>query len=170
MADYTKTAIAEIRDFMWDSLQTDGILNKNDYIADGFPIPLVPIIPSQQVPEFNNLMSGKPYIVYDFEINDYNADYWICEETLMLSINSHNYNKIVEIITYLVDLFRRMDDAAKDMNSFKAESSPFKYHYFYINNAQSPSAAEEEGGLYTGFLDISFKYSREIMSNGRFLR
>lgn len=169
MADYTKTAVAEVRDFMWDSLKEDGILNKNDYIADGFTIPLNPIIPAQQVPEFNNLLSGKPYIVYDFEVREYDSDYWICEENLMLSIISPNYNKIVEISTYLIDLFRRMDDSAKDLNSFKETSSPFKYHFFYINSVESPVATEEEGGTFVGFVEVSFKYSRQIGPNGRFL-
>ncbi len=169
MADYTKTAVGEVRDFLWTNLKEDNILNKNDYIADGFIVPLIPIIPTQQVPEFNNLMSGKPYIVYDFEISQYTEDYWICEENIIFSIVSPDYGKIVQIMNYLVDLFRRMDDTAKNVNAGLADDSKFQFYYFYINNAVSPEAAEEEGGNQIGYIDVTYKYSRQIGSNGRFL-
>jgi hypothetical protein len=168
MADYTKTAVGEIRDFLWTQLKNNTLLNKNDYIADGFIQPLIPIIPAQQVPEFNNLISGKTYIVYDFQIGAYDSDYWICEENLILYIISPDYGKGVQIINFLIDLFRRMDDSAKDVNS-SLISDLFKFHYFYINSAESPSPMEEEGGNQIATVDISYKYSREIGENGRFL-
>lgn len=168
MTDYTKTAVGEIRDFLWTNIKSNQIFNENHYIADGFTYPLVPIIPAQEVPEFNNLISGKPYIVYDFEVSSYDSDYWICEETLILYIISPSYLKGVETINFLVDLFRRMDDTAKDVNS-SLVSDAFKFYYFYINRAESPSPMKEEGGNHISTVEISYKYSREIGSNGRFL-
>jgi hypothetical protein len=168
MADYTKTAVGEVRAFLWENLKADNILNENEYIADGFIHPLVPIIPAQQVPEFNNLISGKPYIVYDFEVGAYDSDYWICEENLILYIISTDYGKSVQILNYLIDLFRRMDDTARDVNS-SLNSDTFKFHYFYVNRMESPLPMEEEGGNQISTADISYKYSRRIGSNGRFL-
>lgn len=168
MADYTKTAVGEVRDFLWTNLKSANIFNEHEYIADGFTYPLIPIIPAQQVPEFNNLISGKPYIVYDFEIGAYDSDYWICEENLILYIISPDYGKGVQTINFLVDLFRRMDDSAKDVNAATV-SDTFKFHYFYINKAESPSPMEEEGGNQISMVDISYKYSRRIGSNGRYL-
>ena len=167
--DYTKNAIAEIRDYLWKEIQSTKVLNKNDYIADGFSKPLVPIIPSQQIPEFNNLISGKPYIIYDFNINSYDSDFWMCEETLQLSIVSNSYGKVVELMNFLVDVFRRMDLTAKDVNANSGISSKFKFHYFYVQDAQSPDPVEEEGGNYVGYVDVTYKYSRFIDNNGRFL-
>ena len=169
MTDYNKTAIGEIRDFLWKNLKQDGILKESDYIADGFTRSLVPIIPTQQVPEFNNLMSGKTYIVYDFNIYSYGEDYWICEENASFMIVSSDYGKIVQIINYMVDLFRRMDDAAKDLNIEYMGNTPFKYHLFYIDGVEGPQPTEEEGGNMIGTVDVTFKYSREIGPNGRFL-
>jgi len=53
-ADYTKVAVYDIRMAIWDELKNAGILDPNDYYPDGFTDPLIPIVPSQQVPEFNN--------------------------------------------------------------------------------------------------------------------
>ena len=169
MADYTKTAVGEIRNFLWSEAQDSGVLDRNDYIADNFIIPLNPIIPAQEVPEFNNLMSGKTYVVYDFEVNAYDPDFWICEENLILSVVCPSYNKSVEIINFLTDLFRRMDLTAKDLNGQLSETSPFKFHYFYINQVQSPAPVDEEGGNHISLVDISYKYSRLIGSDGRFI-
>ena len=169
MADYKKTSISEIRDYLWNEIKDAGILNRDDYLADGFIIPLNPIIPAQEIPEFNNLIPGKTYIVYDYEINSYEPDFWMCDENLILSIVCPDYNKSVEILNFLLDLFRRMDLTAKDMNLQLSSSSPFKFHYFYINNMQSPAPFEQEGGNQVSLIDISYKYSRLIGSDGRFL-
>lgn len=168
MTDYAKTAVGEVRSFLWDNLKSDNILNENDYIADGFIHTLVPIIPAQQVPEFNNLISGKPYIIYDFEVGSYDSDYWICHENLILYIIAADYGKGVQILNYLVDLFRRMDNTAQDVNA-SSVSDTFKFHYFYVNKAESPLPMEEEGGNQISTIDISYKYSRRIGSNGRFI-
>lgn len=167
--DYTKTATSEIRNYLWNEIKLAKILNPNDYIADGFKVPLNPIIPSQQIPEFNNLISGKPYIIYDFEINSYDSDFWMCEETLNFSIVSKDYGKVAEVINFFVDIFRRMDLTAKDVNENSGISSKFKFHYFYIQNAQSPDPVEEEGGNYVGYVDVTYKYSRQIGDKGRYL-
>lgn len=169
MADYTKTAVAEIRDYLWQELQDNNILNKNEYIADGFIYPLNPIIPAQQVPEFNNLMSGKPYIFYDFQVDSYSDDFWMCSENLILYVVCKDYGKSLEIINFLIDLFRRMDLTAKDLNLAKSNTSKFKYHYFYTNSVESPQPMEEEGGNQISVIDISYTYSREIGPDGRFL-
>ena len=169
MTDYSLTAVSEIRNFLWENLQADKILNKNNYIADGFRKPLIPIIPTQQVPEFNNLLSGKTYIFYDYMINSYNEDYWKCNESIMLNIVSNDHAEINKIINYLVDLFRRMDDTAKDINSSASVSDLFKYYYFYINSVSSPEPFEEEGGNQIATVDISYQYSRQIGNNGRFV-
>ena len=62
--DYSRVAVYDVRNAMWLELQNANLFNSRDYTAEGFNDPLVPIIPSQQVPEFNNLLPGKTYITY----------------------------------------------------------------------------------------------------------
>ena len=88
--DYSKVAVFDVRNAMWASLQSAGILNSNDYVAEGFTTPLIPIIPSQQVPEFNNLLPGKPYITYDIIQRNYGVQWWVSEESMIMQIISSN--------------------------------------------------------------------------------
>ena len=106
MTDYTQIAAYDIRDFMWAQLQAAGIFNANDYLADGFNIPMVPIIPAQQVPEFNNQLPGKPYITYNVVQKHYGNQWWISEESFIMEIVSRNAKQIQTLTNFLIDLFR----------------------------------------------------------------
>ena len=67
-ADYTVSAVNDLRNYIWYNMQESGLYNPQVYTPDGFNQPLVPIIPAQEYPEFNNLLPGKPYIAYDYEV------------------------------------------------------------------------------------------------------
>lgn len=167
MTNYADSAISKIRDFLWSNLVNDEILNPNDYIADGFLKPIVPIIPTQQVPELNNLIGNQTYIVYDFDISSYSDQWWICEETALFSIISNDFSKIIEIINYMVDLFRRLDDVGKEINAALPNGTKFKFYYVSLDSATSPSPYMEEGGRQIGQVGIRYEYSR-LLTNGRF--
>ena len=167
--NYKDTAISKIRNFLWQEIMDNNLLDQHDYLADGIKELLVPIIPAQQVPEFNNLISGKPYIVYDFDIVGYGEEFWICEENILFSIFSTSYQKVVELTNFMIDLFRRMDETAKDVNGNMLSSDIFKFFYFTINAASSPTPIKEEGGNFMGQVDITYKYSRHLDSNKRYL-
>lgn len=167
MTNYADSAISKVRDFLWSNLVNDEILNPNDYIADGFLKPIVPIIPTQQVPELNNLIGNQTYIVYDFDISSYSDQWWICEETALFSIISNDFSKIIEIINYMVDLFRRLDDVGKEINAFLPSGTKFKFYYVSLDSATSPSPYMEEGGRQIGQVGIRYEYSR-LLTNGRF--
>lgn len=168
--NYSKSASFEIRSFLWEKLKEYNLLDENDYIADGFTNPLIPIIPSQQVPEFNNLIGDKPYIVYDIAVENYEPDaWWVCQESMLFSIVSTDYLKIFSITNAMIDLFRRMDDSAKDLNIFLGVDDTFKFYNLTVNMASAPSPFEEEGGRQIGQIEIMYRYSRNLDSGGRFL-
>ena len=167
--DYKDTAVSKVRNFLWDQLVANELLDPQDYLADGFTGLLVPVIPAQQVPEFNNLISGKTYIVYDFDIAGYGEEFWMCEENVLFSIFSTSYQQVVELTNFMVDLFRRMDESAKDVNFALLSTDVFKFFYITINSASSPTPMTEEGGNYMGQVDITYKYSRHLDGNKRFV-
>lgn len=168
MTNYADSAVTKVRDFLWDNLVNDNILDVNDYIADGFKKPIIPIIPAQQAPETNNLIGNETYIVYDFDVSSYGDQWWVCGETVLFSIISNEYGKIIEITNYMIDLFRRLDNVAKEINASLAPDSKFKFYYVSIQSATSPSPYTEEGGRQIGQVEIKYEYSR-LISNGRFL-
>ena len=169
MADYTSLAIHDIRSYMWESLKNDGILSESEYYADGYTSPLVPIIPSQQIPEFNNLLPGKLYITYETEMLPVLEQWWITEEVLYLSIISPDYDKINTVINYFTDIFRRYDESARDLRSSNIISDNFIFHYTAINKIKSPAPMKQEGGLRAGSMSILYSYSRKNNSENRFL-
>ena len=161
--DYSRVASFDVRNAMWAALQSAGILNANDYIADGFNTPLIPIIPSQQVPEFNNLLPGKPYITYDIVQKNYGVQWWISDESMVMQVISRSNAQILTIINFLTDLFRRYELSAADINDVAhAANSPFKFFYFKLESANPTQPFIDEGGFMSGDMSIGYTYTRQV--------
>ncbi len=169
MADYNKNARSVINNFLWKEITDAGILNHSDYRPDGSTTTLVPIIPSQQTPEFNNLIEDKTYIIYDYEVEGYSDDWWVCHETMLYTIVSTEYSKIVQIMEFMIDLFRRVDLSGLEIQEFNTESNLIKFYSSSIESASSPIPVESEGGRTSGMIQISYQYSRIVGDNGRFV-
>lgn len=168
MTDYSKIASADMRQFIWDQILLSEILDENDYYADGFSESLIPIIPTQQVPEFNNLLPGKTYLIYDFEVRQVPAQWWMTEETMTISIMSQNYDVVNELSNLLHDLFRRYDESAVDINGYFEGESDFIYHHLSIDSIMSPEPFSTEGDYVIGSVAFTYSYSRITGADGRF--
>lgn len=168
MTDYKENARGIINSFLWDQLKSANILSASDYRPDGFTKSLVPIIPSQELPEFNNLLPDSTYVVYDFEVEGYDDEWWICEESILYSIISPSYSKILEVTEFMIDLFRRIDDSGYDIQMFNPKTNVVKFYSVSLSSANSPTPFETEGGRMIGSVQISYKYSRILNGQGRF--
>lgn len=160
--DYTYFASKDVRDAIWQELQDSGLLDPQDYYADGFDYPLVPIVPSQQVPEFNNLLPGKTYITYDVVQKNYGVQWWISDENMVMQVVSRENQKIMAIINLLTDLFRRYEKSAVDINSYKSPLSPFTFLFFRLQSANPVQPFQDEGGFMSGDFVINYTYTREV--------
>jgi hypothetical protein len=169
MTIYKENARSIINSFLWEEIKESGVLDENDYRPDNFTKTLIPIIPAQEIPEFNNLLPDQTYIIYDYEINDYMDKWWICEEYMTYSIVGTKFGKVMEIIELMVDLFRRKDLSGKDLQSFNTNQDKIKFYSACLDSVTSPTPAETEGGRIIGVVQITYKYSREVNSNGRFI-
>lgn len=167
MSDYTSLAVNDLRQYIWANLQSSGLYKASDYMADGFQDPLIPIVPAQELPEFNNLLPGKPYITYDWEVKPVLQDWWMQEEVLLLTITSMDLDEINRIIMLMQDLFRRFDDSAKEINEFNP-SGTFKFNYTSIEAVISPQPFKTEGGHMQGEVHVMYNYTRKTDSTGRF--
>ena len=169
MTDYSKVAVYDLRNKIWEELTNEGILDINDYYADGFAEPIIPIIPAQQIPEMNNLLPGKTYIVYSVVHKKYGIQWWISTESMTLEIVSRNSAEIQKITNFLIDLFRRYDLSARDLNIQLEVESPFTFFWFNIESANPIQYFTDEGGYMSGDLSIGYSYTREIDNpEGRF--
>lgn len=168
MADYTKNARTVINGFLWNELNDSGIMLAEDYRPDGFTKGVIPIVPIQEIPEFNNLMPDKPYITYDYEVEGYGDQWWICEERMLYTIISTSVSKISEITEFMIDLFRRLDDSGKDVQLYNPLDDKVRFYSVGLNNATAPAPFEQEGGRMSGSVEIQYKYARILDGNGRF--
>ena len=161
MTDYSKLAVYGINNYLWKKLKDENLLDEQDYYVDEFADFLVPIIPAQQIPEFNNLLPGKTYLIYDYEILRTGENYWITEEILTYTIVSPNYDKINQIITFIQAILSKYDDAAHDINAYNSNTTPFEYHFLYNENTISPQNFVTEGGFMVGETQIRYTYVRK---------
>jgi hypothetical protein len=160
--DYTKVASRDVINAMWLELQNAGLFKASDYFADGFTDALIPIFPAQQIPEMNNLLPGKPYFTYDIQQKQTGVSWWMSEEVIMLEIISRNGAQIQAITNFLVDLFRRYDQSAGDINVQLTPNSPFKFMYFRLDSADPVQSFTDEGGFMSGDISISYAYVRDL--------
>jgi hypothetical protein len=160
-ADYTRVASYDVRKAILQELVNAKLINLNSYIADGFTKPLEPIIPAQQVPEFNNLMPAKTYIIYDVIQKSRGVQWWISEESMTLEITSTSSEEVQTIINFLIDLVRRYDLSAKDINLEVNPTSPFTFLWFHLESADPIQPFQTEGGFMTGMLTFHYAYTRQ---------
>lgn len=168
MTNYQNIASADIRKYVWHSIQEAGLLDMNNYYIDELGDALVPIIPTQQIPEFNNLLPGKTYMIYDFEVKNVPVQWWMTEEAFTLTVISQDYDLINSITNLVHDLFRRYDESARDLNVYLANDTDFLYRHITIDSIMSPEPFSSEGDYQMASVMFTYVYSRKTDENGRF--
>ena len=167
-ADYKIDAMFELRKFLWTQLKLTGLFDPDDYYSDNLGSEIVPIIPVQQLPEMDQFLNGKKHIVYDKIGLSYEENWLICCEKVLFTIYSTDITEIYEIRNLMTDLFRRMDDSARDLNKFKTESK-LKFHSIHVVEISPISPSEELQGFLSADIILEVKYARITRPDGRFL-
>ena len=168
-ANFKLDAMLEIRKFLWAELLEAKIFDEDDYYSDNIGSAIVPIIPVQQSPEMNQFLSGKKHIIYDKIGLSYEDNWLICCEQILFTVYSTDVSEINEIRNFMTDLFRRMDDSAKDVNRFESLNNKFKFHSIYIADISPTSPSEEIQGFLSADVVLEVKYSRILNGTGRYL-
>lgn len=178
MANYALSATQAIIDYLWSNITstnsnvTSGkILEPDDYQADlvnGPLLNIVPIFPAQQDMINYQELGTKTHIVYDWVADGYEENWMICRDSMMFTIYSQDFNKIAEIQNLMLDLFRRMDESAKDINTSLPNGSPFIFFTVSLADLLSPEPQREKNGWFAGQVVIRYKYGRQINASGRF--
>jgi len=168
-ANFKLDAMLEIRKFLWAELLEAKIFDEDDYYSDNIGSAIVPIIPVQQSPEMNQFLSGKKHIIYDKIGLSYEDNWLICCEQILFTVYSTDVSEIHEIRNFMTDLFRRMDDSAKDVNRFESLNNKFKFHSIFIADISPTEPSEELKGFLSTDIILEAKYSRITDQTGRFL-
>jgi hypothetical protein len=168
-ANYKLDALSEIRKYLWGQMVTLGIFDQDDYYSDSLGDVIIPIIPVQQPAELNQFLSGKKHIVYDKIGMSYEENWMICTEQVLFTIYSIDYSDINEIRNFMVDLFRRMDDSAKDINYWDDLSDKFKFFTIYISDISPTAPSQELQGFLSADIVLEVKFARILDKDGRYL-
>jgi hypothetical protein len=167
MSIYKLDAVYEIRKHLWAELVDKGIFDPEEYYSENIGQELIPILPVQQQPELNQFLSGKKHIIFDKIGSSYNNLWTICDEKIMFTIYAINVDEITEIRNLIVDVFRRMDDSAKDLN-IAGYSNKFKYHNVLVLDISPTAPSAELQGFFAADIVLEVKYSRVTDPSGRF--
>jgi hypothetical protein len=166
-ADYKIDAMFELRKFLWTQLKLTGLFDQDDYYSDNLGSEIIPIIPVQQLPEMDQFLNGKKHIVYDKIGMSYEENWLICCEKVLFTIYSSDITEIYEMRNLMVDLFRRMDESAKDVNASKGTNKLIFHSIHIVETSPIDPSTEIQGFLSTDVI-LEVKYSRVTDGAGRF--
>lgn len=166
--NYQVSAYSVINAFVWAGLQDEGILDPADYS-------LIPIMPAGGVPEFTELNPDQPFLVYTAGRSGTNENWFHEEESLAYVIYGKSQSEVHTIANYLIDVFRRYDDAAIDVNlwarankqSLPASYNEFNFSEIHVVGAVGSEAPRQEGGRYNELVSLRYQYTTPLESNGR---
>lgn len=165
--DYKIDAMFELRKFLWNQLKQYDIFNQEDYYSDNLGSEIIPIMPVQQLPEMDQFLNGKKHIVYDKIGMSYEENWLICCEKVLFTLYSTDITEIYEMRNLMVDLFRRMDESAKDVNASKATDKLIFHSIHVVETSPIDPSTEIQGFLSTDVI-LEVKYSRVTDGVGRF--
>jgi hypothetical protein len=165
--DYKIDAMFELRKFLWKELKATGIFNKSDYYSDNLGSEIIPIIPVQQSPEIDQFLNGKKHIVYDKIGLSYEENWMICCEKILFTLYSTDVTEIYEIRNLMMDLFRRMDESARDVN-LGTDAPKLIFHSIHIVETSPIDPSTELKGFLSTDVILEVKYSRTTDGRGRF--
>ena len=167
MINYNIDAMYEIRKHLWQELILNKLVDPNSYYSDNLGESIIPIIPVQQAPEMSQFLSGKTHIVYDKIGSTYEENWMICCEKISFTIYSVDHTEINAIRNMMMDVFRRMDDSARDLNSSKS-TDKIIFHNTMIVDMSPTEPSEELAGFLAADVILEVKYSRTVGAKGRF--
>jgi hypothetical protein len=166
-ADYKIDAMFELRKFLWDQLKEYNIFDQEDYYSDNLGSEIIPIMPVQQLPEMDQFLNGKKHIVYDKIGMSYEENWLICCEKVLFTLYSTDITEIYEMRNLMVDLFRRMDESAKDVNASRGTDKLIFHSIHVVETSPIDPSTEIQGFLSTDVI-LEVKYSRVTDGVGRF--
>lgn len=168
-------AVFGVNKFLWNYLGDDGaaVLRANDYQG------LIPIIPSGEAPQFLQMLDEQPgiqshpYIVYTWYTNGFDANSWFRPtDTVVYTIYALDQSKINEIVMYIVNLFKRFDVSAAEVNRFIQTNDfgpmtqlyrDYSYGYISVAAATGGVAPSMENDPITATITLRVNYTNPVV-------
>jgi uncharacterized protein RhaS with RHS repeats len=130
-------AVYGLNRYLWAKIQEEAILDPASYGG------LIPIIPTQEVPQLAQAMDSQdgirsfPFIVYTWNTNGYDQEWYTASDQIIYVINSNDGKKLRQLVLLISKQFKRFDESARAVNEFvqgSTLSDEYKaYDYKYIS-------------------------------------
>lgn len=155
---------AKLKDFVWDGTTKAFTVYKDSGNVNG--VALVPIIPRQQIPEFTSLTDA-PFIVYNYTLSPRPTEWYLQREQAVYVIYDTNASRGRAIQNYMIDLLKRYDWTAKEVNEYiwadsSSTNNGYDFKYVSVSSATSADPAQSEGGRIGAMVIINFEYTHEL--------
>jgi hypothetical protein len=148
--------------WLWDKLQ-DFQWDGTDYAFGAYgtgKIEAVPIIPAHMEPEFTNIASGEPFIVYNYKTTP-DSEWWVTRESNAYMIYDNNGKRCRAIMNYMIDLLKRFDWTAQNIND-SLTNSAFEFKTVWVSSSTGPQDVSDEGGRLTAIVVVTYRYTVDL--------
>jgi len=165
MTKHDLNGVHVLNKYLWAELQKSNLMGEYDYNG------LVPIIPTQQVPVFNDMAAGKAFIVYTYLVASYDVDLWANVEQVTYRIYSDDERKLRQISNLLIDLCKRFDWTAADVNKWidgyatpDGDEKKFEFKYVQVVGSTSPEPFAQEGGRQNASVTVRMAFVHDMVT------
>lgn len=166
MSVYTESPAVDIRKWLWNELQAAGIMDSADYNIQGMGL-IVPILPVQQQREMVDKLGGLPFITYDYVTSYVESGLWYVNvEQLLFTVYCEDFATSMAIKNLMIDLFRRQDDSARDLNNFSTSSLAYLNLSIQENRWTRPERSDSDRNSFDMIIEV--KYVRNLDDTGRY--
>lgn len=168
MTDYRTVGAHQLNKWLWWNLNTftyrDFSSGQDLRAFAGYDsIGLVPIIPTQQVPEMNNIVGGAPFIVYAYTRTAAAQSWWVNSEQCTYIVYDNDEERLRAVHTYMTDLLKRFDETARAVNNYLGAASKFDFKWIGLASSVGPEAAIQENGRQGAMVSIRYEYTCDII-------
>lgn len=181
MSKWTKSPVYKINAFITKNLREEGIIPaENAYVTElsgiADPVALLFITPSQQSAESttpyddNSDLDGfvdLPFGTYTMTVEPVSDRTYLSSGQISYIFYTADIEKLIEIVNYVVDLCKREEYTAADLNDYIVSDTENKFDFKTINiqNAVGPMEAESANGRHSFLVVITFDCIYESENN-----
>lgn len=165
---YDLMGVHVLNKYLWSVLKTELQMDESQYFN------LVPIIPTQQEAVFNDLPSGRPFLLYTYVTSGYDTDFWANTEQVTYRIFGDQERQLRQISSLLTDVCKRYDWSADDVNDWlentnqipvDADDKKFDFKYITVVGGSGPEPYMQENGRQYSTVTVRMCYTHR--ENGR---
>lgn len=173
MADYrsigtyelNKFLLFKLKDLMWTP--TGGSPEKvfKAYQMSGGASVVPPLAQGAPLPAQTTIAGGPPFIVYGYSTGSGLTWERVREQAAYVIWDADSV-RLAVIQNFMVDLLRRFEITAGEVNEFLGITSLYEFKYVQVTTATSPDAAITEQGRQKGLVVSAFEYTRDLDQRG----